>query len=51
MLIKLFRKFLQDVMEETLGEVVGSRSFDSLVKDFGYNYSGVHSSFQACTKP
>lgn len=26
------RKFLQDVMEETLGEVVGSRSFDSLVK-------------------
>ena len=28
----LCRKFLQDVMEETLGEVVGSRSFDSLVK-------------------
>lgn len=26
------RKFLQDVMEETLGEVVDSRSFDSLVK-------------------
>ena len=26
------RKFLQEVMEETLGEVVSSRSFDSLVK-------------------
>ena len=28
----LCRKFLQEVMEETLSEVVGSRSFDSLVK-------------------
>ena len=28
----LCRKFLQEVMEETLGEVVDSRSFDSLVK-------------------
>jgi len=30
--IQADRKFLQEVMEETLSEVVGSRSFDSLVK-------------------
>ncbi|KAJ7378179.1 hypothetical protein OS493_024124 [Desmophyllum pertusum] len=30
--IQADRKFLQDVVEETLGEVVASRSFDSLVK-------------------